>query len=164
MQARQFDASALVDVELEERGRRLDPAFHVHHVREDGHDPVRARGHPGRRLLHDHVWVDPAAAGLGDLQLAEGVAEPAHGDPAIEPDPLGHPPAGDSVAQRPDARLRVDERRIRHRGQLPETAADEGQPIGRRHPDPDQPELRVGAADDHRRPGGEARLVGGAMR
>ena len=66
-------------------------------------DPAGTRG---GGLLHDDVRVDAAAGRLGRLELAEGVAIPAHRDPAVEPDPLGHPLARDGVAERPDPRLR----------------------------------------------------------
>ena len=54
----------------------------------------------------------PRRAASAALELAERVAEPAHRDPAVEADPLGHPLAGHRVAERPDPGLRVDERLV----------------------------------------------------
>ena len=164
MQAIRFAAARSVDVELEERRRGLDPALDVHHVREDRDDPVGAGRDPGGGLFHDDVRVDAAAGRLGGLELAEGVAIPAHRDPAVEPDPLGHPLARDRVAERPDPGLGIDQRRVGHGRQLPEAAADEGQPVGPDDPDPDQAELGVGSADDDRGPGRQSGLVRRAAR
>ena len=63
------------------------------------------------------------------------------------------------MAEGPDPSLGIDERIARHDGQLPEAAADEGEPIGPDHADPDQPELGIRSADDDRRARRESGLV-----
>ena len=163
-QAARLGAHGIVDVEAEERRRGVDPALGVHELAEDPPDAVRAGRDLRRGLVHDRVGVHAALRRLGLLQVAERVAEPAHGDAAVEADPLGHPLPGEDVAERPQAPLRVDEAAVGHDGRLPEAAADDRAPAGPGDPDAEEAELRVGAAHDDRRALGEAGLGGGLRR
>ena len=65
------------------------------------------------------------------------------------------------MAERSHPRLRVDERIVRHDGELPEAPADQGEAIRPDDPDPDQAELGVRTADDDGGPDREPRLGGG---
>src|SRR6266487_1178892 len=88
-------------VELEERGAGVHPPARVHDVGQDRDDAVRAGRYPRRRLFHHDVGIDAAAARHGYLAVAERVAVPAHGEPAVEADPLQHPLPRGYVAERP---------------------------------------------------------------
>ncbi len=148
------------DVEADEAGRRVHPAARLHDVGEDPEDAVGAGRHRSGPLLEHVVDVGPAAGRLLDLRLAEGVAEPAHDQPAVEADPLHHPAAVDGVAERAQALLGVDERLVEHDGVLPERAAHHGEAPGLRDADAQQRELRVGAARHHRGPFAQACVRG----
>ena len=58
------------------------------------------------------------------------------------------------VAQGPHPSMRIDQRDVGHRSELPEAAAHEGEPTPADDPDPHQPELGVRAADHHGCSGG----------
>ena len=79
------------DVETEKARGRMYPVARLHHVGEQAHDPVGARGHRCRLALHDRINVVAFSLGLRLFQFAKGVAEPAHHDPAIKPEALHHP-------------------------------------------------------------------------
>ena len=109
-------ARRIGDVEADEPRRRVHPAARLHQVREDPEDAVRAGRELRRLALEQRVDVDAVARGLGALELAERIAEPAHHDPAVEADPLDHPAVGHGVAERAQPRLRVDQRLVEHDG------------------------------------------------
>ena len=110
------------DIEADEGRRCVHPAIGLASGWRRSRRHRRSRGE-GRRLLSSSEYTStPSRCRLGELGLAEGVAEPAHGHSAVEADSLDHPPLRDCVAKGPQAGPRIDQRLVEHDRVLPEGA------------------------------------------
>ena len=160
---RRFVALFRVDGEVNKRRRGVVPLFEMHRVGEDRHHPVGARRDAARHLFEQGVGVHSHAFGNQLLFGAEGVAEPAHGQPGKEADRLCLRHAGDNVRVYADVHLRVGAhlRQVHHL--LPEGAAQHRRLSGAHHAQPQTAQLHVAAAHHHRGALAQAALLCGCF-
>ncbi len=133
----------------------------MHGVGEDRHYPVGARWHPAGHLFQQGIGVHPHPLGNQLFLRAEGVAEPAHGQPGKEADRLRLDHAGDDVRIHADVHVGVGAylRQIDHL--LPEGAAQHRRLSGADHAQPQTAQLHVAAAHHYRRAFAQAALLRG---
>src|SRR5258708_2181250 len=94
-------SSRISYIELEKARRGMNPAFSVHQVRKDPHHSIGSRGRLERSLLHQHVRVLVQPLRLLQLELAERITEPPHGQAAVKANSLQHPLTRQGMARRP---------------------------------------------------------------
>src|SRR5260370_27670299 len=100
-------------IELEKARRGVNPAFGVHQVRKDPHHSIGSRGRLERSLLHQHVRVLVQPLCLLQLELAERITEPPHGQAAVKANSLQHPLTRQGMTDRSKSTLRINQRLAR---------------------------------------------------
>ncbi|SAH25811.1 Uncharacterised protein [Enterobacter cloacae] len=133
----------------------------MHRVGEDRHHPVGACRHAARHLFQQGVGVHPHPLGNQLFLRAEGVAEPAHGQPGKEADRLRLRHAGNNVRVHADVHVGVGAhlRQVHHL--LPEGTAQHRRLPGADHAQPQTAQLYVAAAHHHRGAFAQAALLCG---
>src|SRR2546430_3766161 len=104
----------------------MDPAPGIHEVGKDANNAVRARWHLQRGLVHQEVGILLQELGLLQFELAEGITEPAHGQPAVKANAFQHPLTLNSMAERSQSAFWINQRPIHSQSLLPEGAAHDG--------------------------------------
>src|SRR3989442_14817575 len=105
----------------------MNPAFGVHQVRKNPYHPIGSRRHLQRSLLHQDIGILLQPLCLLQLELAERITEPPHGQAAVKANSLQHPLTRQGMAERSKSTLRINQGLVRPQRMLPEGSAHSGE-------------------------------------